>query len=289
MGSNTFRSWGFADALDPSSRSELEALTKRMHAFYTDPANAIYWEQADAGNERWLPETHPYHCDLRSRMTTGERVVDFGCGGTHAFSNLKLAEVLYTGLDWSTDQVAQNRSREPEATYIAGSVMDGAREIDGSADWAISLFAIEHCTFPDRMLRRMAEAVRPGGRVAILCPDFEPGMPSLRAGFTAATRRDKFRRLQWLDLAWGIVQDKVFWPRRLRAVHRSSMRLPIYLHPRCLDAPYYSDTDAVFLATEAKIADHLQSLGLEVTTRGRRLDLPHAANLGICYVIAEKA
>jgi SAM-dependent methyltransferase len=282
------RRWGFVDALDPGASLELGALAERMHAFYAKLAGDAYWGAADSANETWSPRIHPYHCDLRARMKEGEHVVDFGCGGTHAFANLKSVGVRYTGLEWSSDQVAKNRALEPNASYVAGDLTASDFGLRESADWAISLFALEHCTFPDRMLRRMSECLKPDGQIGIVCPDFTLGMPSLRSGFRPSTRRDKLKRLQWVDLVWAIAEDKLLWPRRLRAVHESSIRLPIYLRPRCLEAPYYCDNDAVFLATEGGIVEYLRGIGIEVTARSSRLSIPDAHDLSFCYVIGRK-
>jgi hypothetical protein len=148
----------------------------------------------------------------------------------------------------------------------------------------MSLFAIEHCTRPDLLLKRMVETCKPGGRVAIICPDFSAGMNSLRSGRSAFTKKDKLQRLRLIDFLLSYVEEKWLWPARIREIHRSSMKFPIYLRPRCLDAPYFSDSDAVYLTSESKMASALRALGCEIEFTASAVRKPNLGNGIICLV-----
>ncbi|MDB4990631.1 MAG: hypothetical protein JWN04_5809 [Myxococcaceae bacterium] len=282
----SFRSWGFVDAADPASALELEELSTRLAAFYQKEAgNQGYWERAEAGSAVWRPETHPFHCHLASLISSTATVVDFGCGTAHAIRNLQTG-TRYIGIEGSEATVSSNRARFPEHRFIHGNML-ADHGLSGQADWAVSFFAIEHCIRPDLLLSRMYECCKPGGRIALLCPNAETGMNSLRSGWSAISKREKMRRLRLVDLLASVVEERWIWPRRVEAIHRSSIAFPIYLKPRCLDAPYWSDNDAVYMATERKLEAFLRGLGCEIDPASASAPQPELRG-AIIYLIAQK-
>jgi SAM-dependent methyltransferase len=281
-----YRAWGFVDAADPASEPEIAALGAQLSRFYAAQAvEQRYWEHAEAGNEIWGDSTHPYHRHLAARVTSGN-VVDFGCGSAHALRNLP-AGIEYIGIEGSEVQVARDRERFPHARFICGD-MTQDQTLSGSADWCISLFAIEHCVRPDLLLARMVDTCKPGGRVAIVCPECHSGMNSLVSGFSALPKKDKLRRLQLVDVLASYVQERWIWPRRTQALQRD-LEFPIYLTPRCFNAPYFSDNDAVYLASEAKLACALERLGCRIEARSNDVPETDAMRGSIAYLVARKA
>jgi SAM-dependent methyltransferase len=280
------RRWGFVDAADPASTRELDRLHAELGDYYASTArDAGYWEQAEAANRIWQPDTHPFHRHLAGLIAADSTVVDFGCGTAHAVRNLN-PDIRYTGIEGSTAQVAANRTTYPQHRFINGNMLED-HGLTGQADWALSFFAIEHCVRPDLLLRRMVDTCKPGGRVAVLCPNFATRMNSLRSGTSGLTKREKLRGLRFLDLAKAVVDEKYVWPKRVETIHRSTMTFPVYLRPRCFEAAYSSDFDAVYLTSERKMTGFLSTLGCEVDPITQAA--PNTAlREAIIYLIARK-
>jgi SAM-dependent methyltransferase len=289
---SAFRKWGFVDALDLESEKDLRKLEEQMQKFYNNLAfDQDYWILSESKNEIWKSDTHPYHCHWLSLVEKESSVVDFGCGSAHAIYNLNNSSsrnVKYTGIELSKQQVQINISKYPDSKFIHGDIVED-HEIQ-MVDWAISMFAIEHCVRPHLLLERMYQSLKPGGKLAILCPNFVSGMPSIRSGIRATTKSSKLHKLQLLDLFYSYYQEKYILPSRVKHILQSSILFPIYLYPRCLEAPFYSDNDAVALVVESKVAQYLELLGLKILHSSSTL-FPKSKNSdsnGILYLIAEK-
>jgi len=282
-----FRQWGFVDANSPESESELQKLEMQMATFYNQQArNQDYWIYAESGNEQWQSETHPYHYHLQQLIEEGSTVIDFGCGGAHPCNNLKHKDIRYIGIEWSSKQVEINREKYPDSEFICGDIT-ADHGLEEKADWAVSFFALEHCVRPHILLKRMLDSVKPKGKVAIICPNFIFGMNSIRSGWKATSKKDKLRSLRFFDAIFSYFQEKFIIPNRVRAIHASSMQFPIYLHPRCLEAPYFSDNDAVYLVNEDKVADYFKGIGARVIHQSKSLN--NASQKGtILYLVVQK-
>lgn len=283
-----FKSWGFIEAIDDDNEEDLNKLESQMAKFYSQAAlDQSYWLYAESGNEQWNPETHPYQCHLKSIIENNSTVVDFGCGSAHPIKNLQDKHIQYIGIEWSEKQVNINRSQYPDSRFICGDITRD-HELTENADWAVSFFALEHCVRPHVLLKRMYESVKPGGKVAIICPNFIYWMNSLRSGFRSTTKRDKLRKLQLLDLIFSYYQERVVLPKRVQAIHQSSIQFPIYLRPRCLSAPYYSDNDAVYLVSESKVAEYLKKLGGTILHSSASLGNHLSGDSVIMYLVVQK-
>jgi hypothetical protein len=67
------------------------------------------------------------------------------------------------------------------------------------------------------------------------------------------------------------------------------MAFPIYLNPRCFDAPFFSDSDAVYLASPERIVRFLsEDLGCHVETTGAEANADPSIAAGLIYVVARK-
>src|SRR5262249_17471222 len=129
-----FRKWGFVDAVDSTARTELHMLSQQLSEFYARAGASGYWETAEALNEVWSPSTHPYHCHLRALISSGESVVEFGCGSAHTARNLSQRKVRYIGIDVSPTQVIANRSAFPQHQFFCGD-MTQPIDIGIKVDW----------------------------------------------------------------------------------------------------------------------------------------------------------
>jgi ubiquinone/menaquinone biosynthesis C-methylase UbiE len=274
----------FIDSIDAENDSLLKSLESAMSKFYNQKAPSEgYWKHASQCNTEWDDVQFPFHKDLVSKIRNGDTVVDFGCGSANFFANCNKS-IRYIGLEWSNSQVEINRKKYPNVEFVQGDITK-IYTYSQQADWAISLFVLEHVVRPNLLLDNMLSTLKPTGSIGLICPNFITGMNSIRSGFRATTKRDKLKKLQLLDLLISIVDEKFFIPRTVQSIHRSSSLFPIYLYPRCLDAPYYSDNDAVHLVNEKKVISYLQRIGLRILTSSERL----RNSSETLYIVANKA
>jgi SAM-dependent methyltransferase len=287
MSKKKFLGWGFVDGKSQEDNDILVELEKQMSNFYNKTTtNKQYWLQADSNNKSWNAEEHPYHCHLKSLIEHGSHVIDFGCGSAHPMRNLQDKNVEYTGVEWSKKQVEINRDKYPKANFAYGNITAdyGLAE---TADWAVSFFVLEHCVRPHLLLQRMYESIKPGGQIGIICPNFISGMNSIRTGFRATSKKNKLRSWQLIDALFSYYQELWVIPRRVKKIHQSSIEFPIYIYPRCLNAPYYSDNDAVYLTNESIVARYLEKMGAKILFTSISLD-NNCNSDQLLYIVAQK-
>ena len=113
-----------------------------------------------------------------------------------------------------------------------------------------SLYTIEHVVDPAAYLHRLWEFCRPGGLVAIICPEFidSPGLPpSVIYGRTTRRLSNKLLHFDFADAAAHLLD--LYWrgPRwKTAAQARPPGAFWINLRPRVLHgAAYTIDADAV--------------------------------------------
>ncbi|MBA3510064.1 MAG: methyltransferase domain-containing protein [Thermoleophilaceae bacterium] len=107
-------------------------------------------------------------------ITSGERVLEVGCGvGRYTFI---LAEqgIRIEGLDLSPQLLAKMRERNEKGYEIplhAFDLLECPPEMYGQFDAVIGFFVLHHVHDLDACFATMAKLVRPGGRVAFLEPN----------------------------------------------------------------------------------------------------------------------
>ena len=103
---------------------------------------------------------------LRPRV--GEAILDAGCGGGYYTEALHRQGALVTGTDMSIEMVRQVR-RATGLPVFASNLEQGAA--GPVFDAVLSCGALEFCRAPEKAVREMAEALRPGGgRVVLMIP-----------------------------------------------------------------------------------------------------------------------
>jgi len=272
----------FLSAVSADDLPRLIQLDEKLRDFYRTASQQDYWAIAEHHNVDWRDGAHPHHERLLERIGANERVADFGCGSAHAAAAIGNPE-RYTGIDWGESQLCRNRERYPAATFLHSSLYDTALR-DGEIDWAISLFVLEHTVFPTRLLAEMLRVVRPGGQIAILCPQMRPRvMNSMWAGLSAIQSFwEKLRRRCYIDALWHAIELRLVFPIFCECSDRFSGRFLIYPTPRCFVAPYTSDTDAVYWADEAEVRAYFADRGCRIESP------PTPRNEGVAFVIVQK-
>jgi SAM-dependent methyltransferase len=111
-----------------------------------------------------------------AQLTPGERVLDVGCG--HGTTTIEAArrvapEGAAVGLDITTPLLARARQRAVEAGVDNAGFLEGDAQVhpfDGGAfDAVISRFGTMFFEDPEAAFANLGRAVRPGGRLAIVC------------------------------------------------------------------------------------------------------------------------
>lgn len=98
-------------------------------------------------------------------------VVDLGCGPGSSSAHLRrlLDADAFTGIDASTEFVAEAAVRVPEATFVVGDVLEPLPV--PSPDLIYSRFVLSHLRDPLAVAGRWAEALGPGGYLVLEEPE----------------------------------------------------------------------------------------------------------------------
>ena len=105
-----------------------------------------------------------------ARIDAGDHVLDVACGpGTAAIEARALGAGEVTGVDYAAGMLAVAReltAGEPGFTFLEGNALE-LPVADESFNVAISNFGVIFAPDPERAVRELARALRPGGRAAL--------------------------------------------------------------------------------------------------------------------------
>jgi ubiquinone/menaquinone biosynthesis C-methylase UbiE len=275
--------------LDKLSADKINMLQQKLVAYYTGPAPS-YYVTADQAASQYTIQLQPFHCDLADRIRPGMTVLELGCGTAHLCRAVEERGGIYTGMDHSTALLDRNRGKFPRARFL----QIGA-ELHQQFDLVASLYTIEHIADPPAYLDRMWKFCKPGGLIALICPDFVDGEsfpPSFYYGQTPRRLREKLRSLALIDACQHLL-DLFWFAPRWKACARSMApgAFWINLEPRIFRGAEYSiDADAVHLARLKDLVWWLQNRGASIIATSRML--PHVDPSILkhnCYVLARRS
>jgi 2-polyprenyl-3-methyl-5-hydroxy-6-metoxy-1,4-benzoquinol methylase len=270
------------------SSAQRESLNQALSAYYSNPPKS-YYEIAGQAIDCYTPELLPFHCDLVGRVLPGQRLLELGCGDAHLCPQIERKGAHYTGIDHSSDLLADNRCRYPHATFLP---VDAALAND--FDVVASLYTIEHVVDPPAYLQRLWSLARPGGLIAIICPEFidsDGYAPSIHFGTTPRRLREKIIAGAFGDALAHLI-DFLWHAPRWKARARTSApgafwinALPSELHGR----NHGVDTDAVHLPRLLDLMWWLEQRGAEIVVTSAVLPgVPPSVLRYNCYVVARK-
>jgi trans-aconitate methyltransferase len=95
----------------------------------------------------------------------GERILDLGCGTGHLAAEITAVGANVIGIDRSSDMIAEAKTKYPELEF---EVLDG-RELsfDRQFDAVFSNAALHWILEPEKVIRGVAQALKPGGRFVV--------------------------------------------------------------------------------------------------------------------------
>jgi trans-aconitate methyltransferase len=116
----------------------------------------------------------------------GERVLDLGCGTGHLTAAIAATGAAVVGLDRSEEMLTQARSAYPALPFVLGDARDF--RFDEPFDAVFSNAALHWVRPPEAAVRRIADALKPGGRFVVELGGRGNVAAILRAMATAAER-----------------------------------------------------------------------------------------------------
>lgn len=108
-------------------------------------------------------------CVAHTNQRAG-RVFDLGCGNGSVANVLTRRGWDVTGVDPSTEGIAQANARYPELNLVQGSAYDDLAGQYGSFPFVISLEVVEHVYFPRRYIATLFSLLESGGTAIISAP-----------------------------------------------------------------------------------------------------------------------
>jgi SAM-dependent methyltransferase len=263
-------------------------LESKLINYYSDRRDS-YYEILEHVATQYSPAILPFHCDLVDRIERGMTVVELGCGTAHLCGFVGARGGFYTGMDYNDELLEQNRRNFP-----AGQFVKIGTEVRDTFDVVASLYTIEHIVDPPAYLENMWRLCKPGGLIAIICPEFVDSCdfpPSFYYGKTPRRFREKLCSLSFVDALTHLFD--LFWvaPRwKKRARVAAPGAFWINVQPRILaGAPYSIDADAVHLPRLKDLVWWLEHRGAIIEATAQALPAIDPAILRYnCYVVARK-
>jgi SAM-dependent methyltransferase len=270
------------------SPEQIARLKKAMADFYQNTP-ASYYAIADQSARRYNTSEQPFHYDLVGRVFPGATVLEAGCGTAHLCSYIEERGGIYTGLDYSEILLQKNRQHFPRARFF----QIGAAPSE-TFDIVASLYTIEHVVDPPAYLESLWNFCKPGGLIAIICPEFidSPGFPlSVFLGKTPRRFREKISALDLPDAASHLLDLKLRAPRMKKILQASPPgAFWMNLHPSVLHgAEYAVDADAIHLARLKDLIWFFQQKGAEILQTSSEMPglSPDVLQYN-CYLLARK-
>ena len=251
---NPSRRFHWVSALEPEAAPALEALQRQMNDFYSNAK--AYYDDIEFTSTNWTSDL--VYLWIAKAAQTASRILEIGCGRANILSHYPDLMPRYTGVDFSSELIEENRHRYQGAKFFE---LRDARRLNlpsTTFDLVISVFVLEHCVFPHTALNEWARMLVTGGRLIILAPDFlgHCRMTSQRIGFSVGSGREKLARGQFSDAVVTAFDTRVRLPVKGTLCRiEASLKPQFYINlaPTCFDDPFQPDVDAVYVTYKPEI------------------------------------
>ncbi len=274
---------------------ELQSLDDALARFYIDPPGK-YHEESTTANEDWNAPDHIFHRRIADLAYPGDKVLDVGCGPAMACPWFSKKKAHYTGVDLSREQLEANRKKFPNGNFLEMHWRD-IQSLGDVFDIVTSFFTLEHIVYPREFLEASSHCVKPGGFLAVLCPDYllRGFMPSQHFfGRKPGGIKAKIKKIQWIEALIEIVDRYYIYPGLIQEARLMSSKggaWLINLRPLCLETKSWEiDWDAVYMVGEDEVASYIKNLGFKIIERGAKLRDANSSRIypEFCYIISQK-
>ncbi|MES2604476.1 MAG: methyltransferase domain-containing protein [Pseudomonadota bacterium] len=264
------RRFQWCSSVDSRMEPMLAILSKKMADFYSLPKTRDAYQRMIDSEASAQPQTED---GLRAAVLSDDpkNILEVGCGSGRIYERLRKQGYRgnYTGVEMSTNVIADNKKRFPEADWHVGSgyQLPVADEVQ---DAVFSYYVLEHCAFPERFLSELLRVVRPGGKMVLTFPDMRRCrmFPSQACGPDARTAKEHLRSLRPISAGIRLLDSRVRLPQAVLKWTSAERRgaFPVNLNPVCLEetVEITPDFDAIYLSSREEVGDWALKKGCRV-------------------------
>jgi SAM-dependent methyltransferase len=269
----------WVSAVDTANAAILTELQAKMANYYA--TNTDYYEEIDISKEYW--RTDLSYAEILRQAERGSKILEIGCGRANLLVHAPHLSSRYTGIDFSGQLMERNQKLFPEASFQPISSPTRFPVEAAAYDFVFSVWVIEHTVYPHLFLDECYRVLKPGGVLAILCPDYLGAnrLVSQRAGYSAGTGREKLVRgavLNALVTGWD---QRIAIPARCKLWRKkigNSFSFLVNTQPVCFTDPFIPDVDAVYVTYADEMIAYLRGRvelvsSLAVKAKDRRIFL----------------
>jgi SAM-dependent methyltransferase len=249
-------------------KEELESLNKKMAGFYSNMSSRqSYQEMIDGAHDGVNDPTNKLAFVVAKHIIENNfrSVLEIGCGSGKIFNILKQEKYQgkYTGLEMALDVIESNKKQFPEAEWEVGSVYEKCNYKE-EFDCAIAFFVLEHLIYPELALKKMLDAIKPGGQLLLVFPDFSNSgiFPSQKIGWDSRKgTKEKLKSLKLIDAVVSYLEGRML-RQNLKHVNERFGSFIININPFCLHKDckqLIPDVDAVYISNKNEIEKWAQS------------------------------
>ncbi len=238
----------------------IASLEKQLEEFYQK--NPDYYGDIDFTADNWINKQEEGYKTITAFAKESNRVCEFGCGSANILKHFPELQSKYAGCDFSEQLISNNRKKYPAAFFEAIKVPNELPFADGKFDLVFSVFVLEHCTRPSKVLDECHRIMASGGKLVILCPDFlgQGRLSSQRAGWSEGTTSDKIKKREYVDALITLFDNRIripFYARRQLAKVSKHPQFLVNIHPTVFEDKFNPDVDAVYLTCREEIIQYL--------------------------------
>lgn len=252
-------------------KEKLEALHSAMMSFYSEEKQRSSYQGMIDRVTSVSYGSSTYELAQYMSQRKAESILEVGCATGRLFEALRDSgyQKKYVGSEVADYVIASNQESYPEAEWIQATAYD-LPVPDASADIVCSEFVLEHLVFPKEALVEMMRAVRPGGELILIFPDFISAgrLNSQVLGFSPRqTAMESLKKGYLIDGIVSLYDSRIRLPRRLRTIHEDIGPFPVNLRPACLTYPNitFPDIDAVYIASKQEVESWASRRGHKVS------------------------
>ncbi len=248
-------------SFDEKNNSNIDKLENELANYYR--LNSSYYENIDFTKEYWF--SNVIYRDLLEIAKQCFDIAEIGCGKSNILEVDPALQTKYTGLDFSSDMLAQNKERFPDANFIQ-LTSSNHLPLEKKFDLVFSVFVLEHVVRPHLFLENCNQILKPGGTLVIICPNYVGfrQMTSIKVGLSFGSVSSKIKRLKFLDALISFFESKVLLPKFIKNLGKMNVITPNFFvntQPLVFGEGFvFPDADAVYFTDENEIDDYMKSI-----------------------------